>query len=57
MLSTRRIANRNGEAGQGLAEYALVLALIAMVALVALTMLGGELANTLDFIGTSIADV
>jgi hypothetical protein len=28
-----------------------------MVALVALTMLGGELANTLDFIGTSIADV
>jgi pilus assembly protein Flp/PilA len=57
MLATRRVAFRKHEGGQGLAEYALILALIAMVALVALTMLGGELLNTLNFIGTSIESV
>jgi len=34
---------RRGEEGQGLAEYALILALIAVVAIVAVGLLGGQL--------------
>jgi pilus assembly protein Flp/PilA len=36
------------EEGQGLAEYALILALIAIVAIVALIFLGGEIAKILS---------
>jgi pilus assembly protein Flp/PilA len=36
------------EAGQGLAEYGLILALIAVVAITALTGLGGAVVNTLQ---------
>ena len=43
-----------GEAGQGLAEYALILALIAIVAVVALVFLGGNLQSTLSTIGSSV---
>jgi pilus assembly protein Flp/PilA len=43
-----------GEAGQGLAEYALILALIAIVAVVALAFLGGNLQSTLSMIGNSV---
>ena len=35
------------EAGQGLVEYALVLALVSVVAIAALTTLGGNLTGTL----------
>jgi pilus assembly protein Flp/PilA len=35
------------EDGQGLAEYALILALIAIVAIVALTFLGGQISTIL----------
>ena len=35
-------ALRRDEAGQGLAEYALILALIAIVAIIALIFLGGQ---------------
>jgi pilus assembly protein Flp/PilA len=44
-----------GEEGQGLAEYALILALIALVAIAALLFLGGTLSGELSFIGSSIA--
>ena len=43
-----------GEAGQGLAEYALILALIAIVAIAALAFLGGNLQSTLSMIGNSV---
>ena len=42
------------EEGQGLAEYALILALIAIVAIVALIFLGGAISDILHNVGTSI---
>lgn len=41
------------EPGQGLVEYALILALIAIVAIVALLFLGEQVAKILSTIGTS----
>ena len=40
--------------GQGLAEYALILALIAIVAIVALIFLGGQVSGILNTVGTSV---
>ncbi|MBI2763181.1 MAG: Flp family type IVb pilin [Chloroflexi bacterium] len=45
---------RNEEEGQGLAEYALILALIAIVAIVALIFLGGEISKILSTVGKSV---
>jgi Flp pilus assembly pilin Flp len=45
---------RDGETGQGLAEYALILALIAIVAIVALIFLGGQISTILSHVGVSI---
>jgi pilus assembly protein Flp/PilA len=42
------------EEGQGLAEYALILALIAIVAIIALIFLGGQVSKTLSTVGSSI---
>ena len=42
------------EAGQGLAEYALILALIAVVAIGALIFLGGQVQSILNTIGQNI---
>ncbi|MDR3632332.1 MAG: hypothetical protein P4L84_00770 [Isosphaeraceae bacterium] len=42
------------EEGQGLAEYALILALIAVVAIVALLFLGGTVSSVLSDVGNSI---
>jgi len=42
------------EEGQGLAEYALILALIAIVAIVALIFLGGQVSKILSTVGTSV---
>ncbi len=42
------------EEGQGLAEYALILALIAIVAIVALIFLGGQVSGILSNVGKSI---
>ena len=42
------------EEGQGLAEYALILALIAIVAILALTFLGGQISTILSTIGGAI---
>ena len=42
------------EEGQGLAEYALILALIAIVAIVALIFLGGKISTVLSTVGKSI---
>ena len=40
--------------GQGLAEYALILALIAIVAIAALIFLGGQISSILNAVGLSI---
>jgi pilus assembly protein Flp/PilA len=45
---------RRDEEGQGLAEYALILALIAIVAIVALLFLGGAISNILSTVGSSV---
>ena len=42
------------EEGQGLAEYALILALIAIVAIVALIFLGGQISTILSTVGASV---
>ena len=42
------------EDGQGLAEYALILALIATVAIVALLFLGSQISDKLSVIGDAI---
>jgi pilus assembly protein Flp/PilA len=42
------------EEGQGLTEYALILALIAVIAIAALTLLGGKVSDVLSTVATSI---
>jgi Flp pilus assembly pilin Flp len=42
------------QGGQGLAEYALILALIAILAIVALAFLGGTINGALSKVGKSI---
>ena len=42
------------ERGQGLAEYALILALIAVLAIVAVTFLGGQINAILSDVGNKI---
>ncbi len=42
------------ERGQGLAEYALILALIAVLAIAAVTFLGGAINGILSDVGNSI---
>ena len=45
---------RRDEDGQGLAEYALILALIAIIAIVALIFLGGQVSKILSNVGNSV---
>ena len=45
---------RHDEEGQGLAEYALILALIAIVAIIALIFLGGNIQTILSTVGKSV---
>jgi pilus assembly protein Flp/PilA len=47
------LINRD-ERGQGLAEYALILALIAVLAIAAVTFLGGQINSILSSVGNSI---
>jgi pilus assembly protein Flp/PilA len=42
------------EEGQGLAEYALILALIAIVAIIALIFLGSQVSQILSTVGNSV---
>jgi pilus assembly protein Flp/PilA len=45
---------RTDDEGQGLAEYALILALIAIVAIVALIFLGSQVSTILSKVGSSV---
>jgi len=50
-----RIIDRADRAeGQGLAEYALILALIAIVAVIALIFLGSQVSTMLNTVGKSV---
>ena len=51
-----RVAEKlsHDEDGQGLAEYALILALIAIVAIVALIFLGSQVSKILSTVGSSV---
>ncbi len=56
---TTRVASfterlRGDEQGQGLAEYALILALIAVIAIVALIFLGSQISDKLSVIGNAV---
>lgn len=53
---TRLLPERmsHDEQGQGLAEYALILALIAIIAIVALLFLGTQVSTILSTVGGSI---
>jgi pilus assembly protein Flp/PilA len=48
---------RDPEDGQGLAEYALILALIAIVAIIALLFLGNQISDKLSVIGSQLDSV
>jgi pilus assembly protein Flp/PilA len=48
---------RHAEDGQGLAEYALILALIAIVAIVALLFLGTQVSSKLSIVGSTLNSV
>ncbi|HSW43396.1 MAG TPA: Flp family type IVb pilin [Patescibacteria group bacterium] len=45
---------RSDEEGQGLAEYALILSLIAIVAIAALLVLGPAIADILEEVGSAL---
>ncbi len=53
-LYTRFMAWLQSEEGQGLAEYALILVLIAIVVILALTFLGTTISTTFSRIGASL---
>ena len=45
---------RHDEEGQGLAEYALILALIAIIAIAALVFLGNQISTIMSTVGNSV---
>ena len=54
MTAHTRSSEGSRDAGQGLAEYALILGLIAVVAVVALLFMGGAISTLLSKVGTSV---
>jgi len=55
----RRLAEHRSadeERGQGLAEYALILALIAIVAILSLIFLGDTINDLMSYIGSAVAE-
>ena len=48
------VLRRGNQAGQGLAEYALILALIAVASIVAVTFMGGSINDMLSSLGNSM---
>ena len=54
MLTALIASVRSDDEGQGLAEYALILALIAIVAIIALIFLGNQVSSILSTVGNSV---
>lgn len=50
------LTNLQREEGQGLAEYALIIVLVAIAVVTALGLVGDEISNTFDNIVTSLQD-
>ena len=48
------VSTRSGQLGQGLAEYALILALIAVLAIIALMFLGSQISDRLSQVGNAM---
>ncbi len=48
------ISTRTKQVGQGLAEYALILALIAVLAIIALMFLGSQISDRLSQVGNAM---
>ena len=57
LVSRLLTALRRDDEGQGLAEYALILALIAIVAIIALIFLGTQISDKLSVIGSTLESV
>jgi pilus assembly protein Flp/PilA len=53
-VGDRLLRVRAEEAGQGLTEYALILALIAVVAVVALAFFGSQVTTELNMVQTAV---
>ena len=53
-LHRTHLVHPRDEEGQGLAEYALILALIAIVAIIALIFLGSQVSEILSTVGNSV---
>ncbi len=53
-LPTLLRSRRSTMSGQGLAEYALILALIAIIAIIALIFLGSQIRGILSNVGKSV---
>jgi Flp pilus assembly pilin Flp len=49
-----KLADVVGDDGQGLVEYALILAFVVVVAIVALTFLGSDVSQAISNIGNSL---
>ena len=54
MLTALIASLRSDDEGQGLAEYALILALIAIIAIIALIFLGNQVSSILSNVGNSV---
>ena len=54
MMWTSLISKLRDEKGQGLAEYALILVLVAIVCVAALMFLGGSICNVLNNVATNL---
>ena len=54
LINSFLAAIRRDDEGQGLAEYALILALIAIVAIIALIFLGNQVSSILSTVGNSV---
>jgi pilus assembly protein Flp/PilA len=53
-LLSARLTMLRREEGQGLVEYALIIALVAIVVIAALVLIGGNITNAFNSIGSSI---
>jgi len=53
-IALELVLRRGSQRGQGLAEYALILALIAVASIVAVTFMGGSINGMLSSLGNSM---
>jgi Flp pilus assembly pilin Flp len=53
-IALRLVPRRGSQLGQGLAEYALILALIAVASIVAVTFMGGSINQMMSDLGNAM---